>query len=1060
MYNIVIKKNDRFYFMLLAMCMLLGMLSPNMSAQGMSNADITGKVVDQYGNPVSDVTVTMKNSNFKAVTGVDGIFKFQLKKGDILCLSHPGFIHKEIKVNKLKNTERVFKVTLDEHFIKDKEVISGPYEGKDKNHFLGSASTIYTDKLSSMMGTTILPALEGRLSGLNITQYRGARVHQTSANSTSDIVGNVPVFGEGFYSDNTEFNVGSRGIAPVVVIDGIQRELYSIDPEAIESVSIQKDALSSMFLGMRSSRGALVITTKEPIKQGFQLSFTGRFGVQSALKTPNPLSAHQYAYLLNEALQNDGKEPFYTYDDFNKFRTQSNPYTHPNVNWFDEILNKTSTTQSYNLNVTGGNKFAQYFVSVGYMGENGLFSNPTESDAHDTNLSYSRYMISSKVNINITDDFTAKVTLLGRVEDGNQPGAKYSNLLNAIYTTPNNAYPIKNPNGTWGGNVTFDNNLMSQAINSGYIMDTARDMVGGINLKYDFNKLVKGLSARLVGNVSIQNRSYTERSKRAPVHSYGFDKEGKEIYTQYGSSNSQINRFYSVTSYQQMYGQFAVDYNRRFGVHGVKATLMGDTRHTLANYDLPQLPSNIIADVAYDYAEKYFVQAALSESYYNRYAPGKRWGTFYAFGLGWDISKEDFMENADWLNQLKLRGVFGKTGNGIDNSGYYMYRQTFSHIGTAGYPLGTEMSAMGNVTMENTPLANPFLTWEKAYKLNVGVDLAMFNNRLKFTADYYNDKYFDLLQNRGKSIELIGQYYPMENIGKVRRFGGDLSITYQDRVNDFSYYVSANWSCEQSKLLYMDEQEVPEEYLRQTGRPAGAIYGLVADGFFTTREEIEKSPVIEGFENIQPGDIKYKDLNNDKVINEFDRTVIGGDKPYSYFGIDLGFKWRGLDFSMFWQGAYNRDLYLQDWTLLEGFQANGRYYGQAYENMLGRWTPETAESATFPRLTAGGNEYNRGNGWNSSFWLRSGNFIRLKDISLGYNLPDSFCNNYLGGLRLKIFVNGQNLFTKSACDLVDPEVGFTSYPLQRCISTGINYNRQIKKFPTEKQNVSLKHILT
>ena len=1038
MYNIVIKKNDRFYFMLLAMCMLLGMLSPNMSAQGMSNADITGKVVDQYGNPVSDVTVTMKNSNFKAVTGVDGIFKFQLKKGDILCLSHPGFIHKEIKVNKLKNTERVFKVTLDEHFIKDKEVISGPYEGKDKNHFLGSASTIYTDKLSSMMGTTILPALEGRLSGLNITQYRGARVHQTSANSTSDIVGNVPVFGEGFYSDNTEFNVGSRGIAPVVVIDGIQRELYSIDPEAIESVSIQKDALSSMFLGMRSSRGALVITTKEPIKQGFQLSFTGRFGVQSALKTPNPLSAHQYAYLLNEALQNDGKEPFYTYDDFNKFRTQSNPYTHPNVNWFDEILNKTSTTQSYNLNVTGGNKFAQYFVSVGYMGENGLFSNPTESDAHDTNLSYSRYMISSKVNINITDDFTAKVTLLGRVEDGNQPGAKYSNLLNAIYTTPNNAYPIKNPNGTWGGNVTFDNNLMSQAINSGYIMDTARDMVGGINLKYDFNKLVKGLSARLVGNVSIQNRSYTERSKRAPVHSYGFDKEGKEIYTQYGSSNSQINRFYSVTSYQQMYGQFAVDYNRRFGVHGVKATLMGDTRHTLANYDLPQLPSNIIADVAYDYAEKYFVQAALSESYYNRYAPGKRWGTFYAFGLGWDISKEDFMENADWLNQLKLRGVFGKTGNGIDNSGYYMYRQTFSHIGTAGYPLGTEMSAMGNVTMENTPLANPFLTWEKAYKLNVGVDLAMFNNRLKFTADYYNDKYFDLLQNRGKSIELIGQYYPMENIGKVRRFGGDLSITYQDRVNDFSYYVSANWSCEQSKLLYMDEQEVPEEYLRQTGRPAGAIYGLVADGFFTTREEIEKSPVIEGFENIQPGDIKYKDLNNDKVINEFDRTVIGGDKPYSYFGIDLGFKWRGLDFSMFWQGAYNRDLYLQDWTLLEGFQANGRYYGQAYENMLGRWTPETAESATFPRLTAGGNEYNRGNGWNSSFWLRSGNFIRLKDISLGYNLPDSFCNNYLGGLRLKIFVNGQNLFTKSACDLVDPEVGFTSYPLQRCIRTGIN----------------------
>lgn len=1038
MYNIATKRNGRFYSVLFAVCMLWGLMAPNVLAQETSNsADITGKVVDQYGNPVSDVTITMKNKDFKVITDSDGVFKFEMKKGDVLRLSHPGFLHKELKVGKLKTTERIFRVTLNEQFIKETKTINRPYDVTDKKSFLGAASTVYTEKLSSMMGTTILPALEGRLSGLNVTQYRGARAHQTSANSKGDIIGNVPLFGTGFYSDNTEFNVGSRGVGPVVVIDGIQRELYSIDPDAIESVSIQKDALSSMFLGMRSSRGALVITTKEPIKQGFQLSFTGRFGVQSALKTPNPLSSHQYAYLLNEALQNDGKDPFYTYDDFNKFRTQSNPYTHPNVNWFDEILNKNSITQSYNLNVTGGNKFAQYFVNVGYVDEKGLFSNPSSGDAHDTNLSFSRYMISSKVNINITDDLTAKVTLLGRVEDGNQPGVTYGNLINSIYTTPNNAYPIRNPNGTWGGNVSFDNNLMSQAINSGYITDSARDMVGGINLKYNFNKLVQGLSARMVGNISIQNRSFIERSKRSPIYAYGIDKDGKEIYTQYGSSNTQSNSFNSVTSYQQMYGQLAIDYKRRFGVHGVKATIMGDTRHTLVNYDLPQLPSNIITDIAYDYAEKYFVQAALSQSYYNRYAPGKRWGTFYAFGLGWDISKENFMENVDWLNQLKIRGTFGKTGNGMDNSGYYMYQQTFSHSGTSGYPLGTEMSSLGNVTMENTPLANPFMTWEKAHKLNVGVDVAMFNNRLKLTADYYNDKYFDLLQSRGKSIELIGQSYPVENIGKMRRFGGELSVTYQDRISDFNYYVSANWSCDQSKLLYMDEQEVPEEYLRQTGRPVGAIYGLVADGFFTTKEEIAASPVIDGFD-IQPGDVKYKDLNGDNVINEFDRTVIGGDKPYSYFGFDLGFEWRGVEFSMFWQGAYNRDLYLQDWTLLEGFQANGRYYGQAYENMLGRWTPETAGTATFPRLTAGGNNYNRGNDWNSSFWLRSGNFIRLKNISLAYNLPDSFCRNYLGGLRVKVFVNGQNLFTKSACDLVDPEVSFTSYPLQRCISTGIN----------------------
>lgn len=1037
MYNIVTKISRRFYFVLLAMGMLWGMMSPKVFAQEVGGANITGKVVDQYGNPVSDVTITMKNSDLKVITGIDGVFTFQMKKGDVLRLSHPEFIHKEVKVNKLKNTERVFKVTLNEQFIKDKGTVSGPYEPKNKKNYLGSAATVYTDELSSMMGTTILPALQGRMAGLNVSQYAGARAHQIAANSRNDLIGAIPLFGQGFYSDNTEFSVGSRGNAPIVVVDGIQRELYSLDPEAIESVSVQKDALSSMFLGMRSSRGTLLITTKEPIKEGFQLSFTGRFGVQSALKTPKPLSAYQYAYLLNEALQNDGKDPLYSYDDFNKFRTHSNPYTHPDINWFDEILNKNAITQAYNLNVTGGNRVTQYFVSVGYQGEKGLFANPTDNDAHDTNLSYSRYMITSKVNINITDDFTAKVTLLGRVEDGNQPGVSYGNLLNSIYNTPNNAYPIKNPNGTWGGNKTFDNNLMSQSINSGYIKDSARDMVGGVNLKYDFGKFVEGLSVRMVGNVSIQNRSYVQRSKRAPVYAYGFDKEGKESYILHGATNTQSNFFNSVTSYQQMYGQIAVDYNRRFGKHGVKATLMSDTRQTLVNYDLPQLPSNIIGDVAYDYAEKYFVQAAVSESYFNRYAPGNRWGTFYAFGLGWDVSKENFMEDANWLDQLKLRGTFGKTGNGMDNSGYYGYRQTFSSNVAAGYPMGINLG-MGNLTTENTPLANPYLTWEKAYKLNVGVDLSLFDNRLKLTADYYNDKYFDLLQNRGKSIQLIGQYYPSENIGKVRRYGGELSVTYQDRVSNFNYYISANWSCDQSKLLYMDEQYVPEEYLRQTGRPVGVMYGLVADGFFTSKEEIENSPVIEGFNNIQPGDIKYKDLNGDKVINEFDRTVIGGDKPYSYFGIDLGFEWKGLEFSMLWQGAYNRDYYLGDVTLTEGFQQNGQFYGQAYENMLGRWTPETAETATFQRLTAGGNNYNRGNGWNSSFWLRSGNYIRLKNISLGYNLPDSFCRNNLGGLRVKLFVNGQNLFTKSACDLVDPEVSFTSYPLQRCISTGIN----------------------
>ncbi len=1042
MHSILNKRKSRYFLILTAVWVLLGLGHLNIMAQETrGTVNIVGKVVDQYGNPVSEVIVTAKNTSLSTVTGVDGTFEFSYRKGDVLRLSHPGFLYKEVKVNKLKNNERVFKVMLAEQFVKSPHVINGPYRIKDKTEFLGSAVTVYTDQLKSMQSTTIIPSLAGRLPGLNISQVRGARLHQTKPSSEGTILyWNTPNLGEGYYSDNTEFSITSRNTAPVVLIDGVQRDLYSIDPEAIESVSIQKDALSSMFLGMRSSRSALIITTKDPIKQGFQLSFTGRFGVQSSVKTPKPLSAYQYAYLLNEALTNDGKNPIYVYDDFAKFRDHSSPFTHPDVDWYDELLKNNSTIQSYNLNVTGGNKYAQYFVNIGYTGENGMFRNPGD-DAHDTNLTLERYMISSKVNINITQDFTAKVTLMGRIEEGAQPGGNngtgYTDLLSQIYSIPNNAYPVKNPNGSWGGNISFDNNLLSQAINSGYMTDGARDVLGSVNLRYDFSKVVKGLSTRLVGSVSSQNRSFIKRVKRTPVYKYAIDKEGNDTYTMYGGVSTQTNEFKSVTTYQQMYGQLAVDYERQFGSHGFMASVMGDTRNVIVNFDLPERPSNVMAEASYNYAHKYFVQAATTGSFYNRYAPGKRWGEFYAFGLGWDVSKECFMENAEWLDMMKIRGVWGKTGNGMDNAGYYTYNQTYSASGD-GYTLGTSLTG-GSSTIENSPLANHNLTWEKAYKLNLGIDLALFHNKLKVTADYYNDKYFDLLQNRGKSIELIGQSYPAENIGKVRRFGGELSITYQDHIGKFNYYVTGNWSCEQSKLLYMDEQKVEEDYLRQTGHPMGAIWGLVAEGFFTSQEEIANSAVMDGYgDKIRPGDIKYRDLNKDGVINDFDRTVIGGEKPLSYFGLDFGFEWSGLEFSMLWQGVYNRDRMLNDWDLLEGFQAKNQQYGQAYEVLLGRWTPETATTATLPRLSAGGNVYNRGGFWGSSFWLRSGNFIRLKNVHLGYNLPDSFCRNYLGGARVKIFIDGQNLLTKAGCDLVDPEVGFTSYPLQRCISTGIN----------------------
>lgn len=912
-----------------------------------------------------------------------------------------------------------------------------------KSNTLGASSTVYTNDLIKYQSATILTGLQGRLKGLNVSPFRGMQLLRTDANTKSDIVGAIPNVGGGIYGDNSEFLISARGQSPVAIVDGVERDLYSIDPEAIESVTIQKDALSNMFLGMRSSRGALIITTKNPdAKGGFHLSLTGKFGISSALKSgPNPLSAYQYAYLLNEALLNDGKSPLYTYDDFEAYRNGTSPYLHPDVNWKDAIMNNSTTSQAYNLNVTGGGRVAQYFVSLGYYSENGLFKT-SDANSYNTNFKYNRYLITSKVNINVTDEFKVSMSLMGRIEQGNQPGGisgtGYSDLLSNVWQTPNNAYPVLNPNGTYGGNASYTQNLYAQTTGSGYISSNTRDVVGTINLKYDFDKLVRGLSVGATGNISSQVRNAIVRTKQAQVFQYSITQQGNEAYDKYGDVSSQTNSYRSVSTYQYMYGKMYVDWERQFGMHGVKASLWGDTRTILNNYDLPMIPSNIGQKVEYNYDNKYFAQAAVTESYYNRYDNGRRWGTFWAVGLGWDISKEKFME-ASKIDQLKLRATYGHTGNGIDNAGYFSYLKRYNEDGGFWYSNGTSMSNGGSVS-EISPLANTLLTWEKGRKVNVGLDLTLLKNRLTLSADYYNDYYYDILQSRGKSIELLGIAYPAENIGKTRYYGLETQLSWQDHIGKVNYYVSANWSMEQNKRLFMDEQYVPYDYLKMTGQPTGTIYGLVATGFLTAKDIADGYPVMNGFNNIQAGDVKYKDMNGDGEINEFDRTVIGGDKPTCYFGIDLGFEWKGLEVTALIQGAYNRDLYNSDRTLLEGFQVIGQSYGQAYTNLLNRWTPETAETATYPRLTAGGNMYNYGNNWNSSLFVQNGNYIRLKNATVSYKLPENFCRNYLGGLRVKIFVQGQNLLTWSRTRLQDPEVTFTSYPLQRTITTGINLN--------------------
>ena len=912
---------------------------------------------------------------------------------------------------------------------------------------IGSFSMVTNKQISTTPAASYLYALPGRLAGLNVNQTSGFYSALTSPLTDVDIfVGNIPKNNSGAGpTDNTEFNVQLRGHGasfgqnPVTLIDGVQRDFFSLDPENIESISILKDALSTILLGQNSSRGALLVTTKAPVPGAPKLSFTAERATQSSIGLPTALPAYQYAYLLNEALLNDGRNAAYTVSDFEAYKNGTDPIGHPDVNWYNTILRDNPILSRYNLSVTGGGTMARYIVSLSYLDQDGFYKTDSKN-SYNTNLELKRYLINSKVDVDVNKNLNIALQLFGRLQQGNQPGAGSSNILNNLLSTPSNAYPVFNPDGTYGGNSNYRNNLMSMVQNSGYLNDNSRDVMANLDLKYKFDNYVPGLWFKAKGNVSVQSASLINRSKQSPVFAMAVSSAGDTTYNRYGSIMNQVNNFTSTSWARYIFWQGSLGYDKKIGLNNFNALLLADQRSALLNYDIPSRLSNYAAKLSYDYDGRYLAEAAVNYSGYNRYKPGNDYGLFYAGGLAWNMARENFIkDNVSWIDMFKWRATYGRTGNAnIDYYGYYVYRLYYADVaGTYGigntYPNSGGLAEGGNPGSQVLP--NVAATWEKANKLDLGVDLALFRNRLQFTADYYHERYFDVLQRRGKTIELMGMGYPVENIGINVYKGAEFTLSYQNNFRDFHYFLSGNASIQSSEVVFMDEQYQQYEWNKQTGHPVGQRYGLIADGFFQTQAEADAAPTIVGYAPL-PGDFRYKDLNDDGVINQFDISPIGKQRPLVYYGLSIGFSYKGFAVSGLLQGVSNREIYVNNGYTVAGFQSQNNGYSQAYESSLGRWTPENAATAVFPRLTAGGSGYNYGPLFSSnSYFLHNGNYFRLKNLHVEYELPSSLTMK-LKMSGIKIFANGLNLFTYSAYDRVDPEVSLPSYPMQRVINFG------------------------
>lgn len=880
-----------------------------------------------------------------------------------------------------------------------------------KANLLQSTATVYTNSLITTPAPSFLQALPGKLSGLYTRQRSGIQDNDDP----------ISVM---------DFRI--RGQVPLILIDGVPRDFSSIEPESIESVTVLKDALSTVMFGQRSSGNIIQVTTKRPVATPFQLSFTAQHGLQELLNKTKAVSAADYAILYNEARNNDGLTPVYSAADILAYRAGNDPLFHPDNDYRNYFLNKNATLDRYNLNIQSGNETAKFYVALDYQNEGGFF-NTADLNTYSTNAGVDRYIVRSNVSLALNKNLSVGLNIFGRIQNSNQPGGTTSSVYSAISFTPRNAYSIFNPDGSLGGSSAYTNNIYGMLNNAGYRKSTARDLAADIELKYKLDDLIPGLWA--AANVSYNNTvgQAINRSKTFAVYNLDVS-SGAPVYSQLGTNSNQPNTLSISARRTYTYGKLSLGYDKSFGDHNFSFLALADNQATTIDLDLPASFTNIAGNATYNFKEKYFAEAALSYGGYNRFKPGHRFGLFYAGGLGWNLAKEDFLKDVSWINTLKPRISYGRTGNA--NVGYYVYDQYYTYGGTsAAYYFGASPS-IARSYVENQ-LANPNATWEKADKLNAGIDAELFNNKLKITAEYFNDSYFDVMATRGNSTTIIGQTYPLENIEKDRYTGFEGNITWNGKLNSFGYFVSGNMSLLKSKIVYQDEVFRPYDYQRRTGQPVGQLFGYIADGFFQSQAEIDVSPRVDGY-TPKPGDLKYRDLNDDGIINQFDETAIGTQKPLIYYGLTAGFSVKGFDLSVSFQGVANRNMVnggsanttADDFEF--GFQSSAS--ATAFERQLNRWTPSNAANATYPRLSVGPNSNNQRA---STFWVKSVAYLRLQNVDLGYTLPASLTSK-LKLNSVRIFANGFNLYSFDELDYMDPEGYNSVFPLRRTFNVGVN----------------------
>lgn len=856
----------------------------------------------------------------------------------------------------------------------------------------------------------ISKALYGKVAGLNVYQGIGASPDNVSTLSL-------------------------HGNAPLILIDGFPRDITDITSMEIESCYVLKDAAAAALYGTRGANGVVLITTKRGAKSGLKVNVDYNFGINTQFRSPEFADAYTYANSLNTALKNDGLDARYNSQELDAFRTGIYPYDFPNVDWWDQTINKAGFTHNLKMSFNGGGEKFRYFTVVDYYRDRSMLKKNTEDTRYDTTPTDTRLTLRTNIDADITESTHMKVGLVGKLQE--YRGTRYgrTNIFRNIYNTPSAAFPIRYENGIYGGSSVYGaNNPVALLKNYGHIRNMYGTLLADLSLRQDLDVLTKGLGAEVAvsfdnigGMYETSSKSYRYMNNSASITSDGTLVTTPTMWGTDSETLGHSQPFESLIMRSDF--QAKVDYNRNFGKHQVSGALIYDMQSIVEDgRNRSRKNQSILLNVTYTYDNRYSINAVINHSGSAYLPDGDKFTTYPAVSAAWIASNEAFMENINPINLFKIRASYGLSG-WDGNLSHELWRQ--SYIGNTGYNFGVNAGYIGGGSEGDLPVIG--LVAEKSTKATFGFDVEAFDNRLSATVEGFYEKRSDMLVSGANSTSgIIGITVGQVNEGVYKYKGLDASLSWNDKIGDLHYGIGASMSYLNSKVVNVNQEYQEYNYLYTKGNRVGQMYGLEAIGFFNSQQEINNSPQ-QTFSTVAPGDVKYKDQNGDNVIDEKDVVkMFGSSVPRFYFGFNLNLAYKKFELSADFQGMTGVTVSLLNSPLYQPLVNNGNI-SNTFLNEEVYWTPENKANATMPRLTT---QENLNNYRSSSLWYRDGSFLKLRNLLVSY----TFSKSQTRFADLKVFVQGTNLFSLDNLHFADPEQLSVAYPSTRSYWAGVKLN--------------------